>query len=179
MRGIVTLMAGGAMALMLVGCSSDPDTDGDGKISAEEARAEMANNAVKPEPGQYKVTMTFKSAEIPGAPPEMMDMLGKSMSNTMEYCLTKEEADKGFEDSLTKGQGDNCTIERLKMDGGKIDMAMKCDEPATGPMQMTMNGEVTPTSADLTMKMEGKVANSQNAKIEMNMKQQRIGDCTQ
>lgn len=177
MRAIVTLVSGAALALLAAGCSGGTDSDGDGKISADEARAEMADNAVKPQPGQYKTSMTFSKADIPGAPPEMMEMLGSSMANSFEYCLTKEEADKGFEKSLTKGQGDNCTIERLNMDGGKIDMAMKCDEPATGPMQVTMTGEVTPTSSDLTMNMKGKVANQQDASIEMKLKQERIGDC--
>ncbi|WP_284126075.1 DUF3617 domain-containing protein [Parerythrobacter aestuarii] len=166
------------LALFASACSSgDADTDGDGEISAEEARAEMASANIKPEPGQYKMSMTFKTAEIPGAPPEMLEMLGKTMSNTIEYCLTQEEADKGFEEALTREQDDSCKITKMDMDGGTIDMAMTCEDESSGTMNITMNGDVSPTKSDLTMKMQGKIPQLGDANIEMNMKQERVGDC--
>lgn len=167
-----------SLALLASACSGgDADADGDGEISAEEARAEMASANIKPEPGQYKMSMTFKTAEIPGAPPEMMDMLGKSMSNTIEYCLTQEEADKGFEEALTREQDDSCKITKMDMNGGTIDMAMTCEDDTSGTMNITMNGDVSPTESDLTMKMKGNIPQLGEANIEMNMKQERIGDC--
>ncbi|UIP07880.1 DUF3617 domain-containing protein [Erythrobacter sp. SDW2] len=177
MRRIISCVAAGAIVSVLAACSSEADSNSDGKITAEEARAEMADASIKPLPGQYKMTMTFKSAKIPGAPASMIDMMGKSMSQTMEYCLTKEEADKGFQDALSKGQDDNCTIERMDMDGGQVDMAMKCNDPASGPMDIAFTGEVTPTSSDLSMKMKGKLGNQFDADIEMTMQQERLGDC--
>ena len=172
----IALVAG--IALLASACSGgDADADGDGEISTEEAQAEVAANAIKPEPGQYRMTMTFKTAEIPGAPPEMIEMLGRSMSNTVEYCLTEEDAEKGFEEALTRNQDDSCKIERMSMAGGDIDMAMTCDDPNTVKMQIAMAGKATETRSDLTMKMNGNIAGQGEANIEMNMTQERIGDC--
>ena len=174
--------AGALAALSLAGCGGtggDADTDGDGNVTMEEARAaaEAAGDTIKPLPGKYKATMQFVKAEIPGAPPEMQDMLGANMSNTYEFCLTPEMADQGFGEALQEGQDDSCTISRLNINGNDIDMAMSCNEPGAGEMAITMTGTVSPTKSDLTMVSQGMMGGMGNANIEMNVVQERIGDC--
>lgn len=170
------------LALVLAACSggdADADANGDGTISSEEARTKLnaAGDQIRPEPGQYKMDMTFVKADIPGAPKEMLDMLGRSMTNSFEYCLTQEQADKGFEESLTQGQDDSCEMTKMEISGGDIDMAMSCSDPNTGKMEMTMKGTVTSTTSDLAMVTKGNVAGMGSANIEMKMSQKRIGDC--
>lgn len=168
-------------ALALTACADDTvgDADGDGTVSNAEARAvaESAGDAIKPLPGKYKTTLTFLKADIPGAPPEMVEMMGDMMGRDFEFCLTPEMAEQGFEESLKEGQDDNCNISKFNIDGNNIDMAMTCADPDAGDMSMTMKGSVAPTESDITMVTNGEMPGLGQANMEMNMKQVRIGDC--
>lgn len=168
-------------ALSLAACGGsggDADADGDGEVTAEEAQAVVDRSGqIKPEPGKYRATMTFVNADIPGAPPEMASMIGDSMTNTSEFCLTPEMAEQGFGEAMKGNQNDNCTISQFNIDGNEMDMAMSCDDPNAGQMEMTMNGTISPTSSDITMISKGVFGEMGEAEIEMNVKQERIGDC--
>jgi len=176
--GLAAIAMGSALAL--AACSSEnADADGDGEISAEEMRAEVENNAdaIKPEPGKYKMTMEFVSADIPGAPPEMQEMMAQGTNNSTEFCMTEEMAEAGYEEALTEGQADSCTMEKFDIDGGDIDMAMTCEVPGQGTSSVAMTGSVTPTSSEMNIKTEGTIPGMGEATMEMKMTQERIGDC--
>ncbi len=168
-------------ALVLVACgggAADADADGDGTVSVKEANAAVvaAGDAIKPEPGKYKASMTFVKAEIPGAPPQVQEMLGSAMNQSMEFCLTPEEAEQGFQKSMTEGQ-DGCEISSFNIDGNDLDMAMTCNPGGASEMNMTMTGNVTPTRSEMKMKMNGNMEGLGEAEIEMDMVQERIGEC--
>lgn len=170
------------LALVLAACSgggSDADADADGTITTDEARDAIAANggSIKPQPGQYKMTMSVAKMDIPNAPKGMADMMGDGFGMNFNYCLTEEEADKGFEESLRKGREDNCTYERMNLDGGKIDVAMKCSDPDSGRMEGTMTGTVSPTKMDLTFKGKQQMGPMGDAEMEMTIQHERIGDC--
>ena len=168
-----------AVALAACGGETVGDADGDGTVTNEEARAvaEAAGDAIKPEPGKYKTTMTLIKAEIPGAPPEMVEMMGGMMGGDYEFCLTPEMAEKGFGESLKEGQDDSCNISKFNINGNDIDMAMTCNEAETGNVAITMTGTVGATESDMTMTSKGTMPGMGEANFEMNMKQVRIGDC--
>lgn len=170
---------GSAIALAACGGSGSADTDGDGEVSVDEMRAEMVSEGggMKPEPGKYKVTMNFVKADIPGAPPEMMEMMGSAMNNSFEYCMTPEMAEEGYEESLTKGQDDDCTIQKFELDGGDVDMAMTCSSADEGTMSVAMTGNVSSTRSEINVVSNGNIAGMGEANIEMSMIQERIGDC--
>ncbi|MEL7188221.1 MAG: DUF3617 domain-containing protein [Pseudomonadota bacterium] len=171
-------------ALMLAACGGgatdvEADADGNGTVSSDEMNAAMSavGDDIKPEPGKYKATMTFVKADIPGAPPQMQEMMGSAMNQTHEFCLTPEEAEKGFEESMTEGQ-DGCEISKFNIDGNDLDMAMTCSPNGNdGAMNMTMKGNVTPTRSEMQMTMSGNMQGLGEANIEMEMVQERIGDC--
>lgn len=173
------LALGSALALAACGDSGNADSDGDGSISADEMRAEVMSEgmSLRPEAGNYSVTMTLAKVDIPGAPPQAVEMMGSMMNNTFEYCLTPEEADKGFEEALTEGQDESCTIEKFDLNGGDIDMAMTCSPAEGGTMRMTMNGNVSPTKSEINVVSKGTLPGVGDANIEMTMVQERIGDC--
>lgn len=169
-------------ALALAGCGSpggDADTDGDGTVSSDEVRAAAAaaGDTIKPLPGKYKASMTFVSADIPGAPPQMQEMMGSAMTNNYEFCLTPEMADKGFGEALQEGQDDSCTISRLDISGTDVDMAMTCSEAGSGEMNIAMTGEVSPTKSELNVVSQGMMGDLGDARVEMNLVQERIGEC--
>lgn len=167
-----------ASALVLTACSEgtvDADSDGDGAVTAAEVEAVVTD--LRPEAGKYSVKMSLVKAEIPGAPKEMLDAMGTMMNNTFEYCLTPDEAARGFEESLTEGQSDNCTIDKFELTGNDVDMAMSCSGGGQGDMKMTMTGTVEPTRTDIAILMNGTLPQLGEANMEMTMLQERLGDC--
>ena len=90
-----------AASFTLAACGGGTaDADGDGEISMEEAAAQTAD-MVRPLPGQYRATVEFVDVELPGAPQQVQDMMRGMLDQgpqTHEYCLTAEEAEKGFEE---------------------------------------------------------------------------------
>jgi hypothetical protein len=176
---LIAISSSIALAACGGAAGEDADTDGDGVVSTAEAAALLASEGgqMKPEPGKYSAKMTFIKADIPGLPAEMQEMIGAQMANTFEFCLTPEMAEEGFGETMQQGRDDNCTMDRLDIDGGSIDMAMTCNDPGSGQMQIAMTGTISPTGSDLTMVTQGAFGEMGEANIEMNVKQERIGDC--
>lgn len=171
-----------ASALALAACggsadSVDADADGDGEITSEEQTAAFNKSAeqIKPQPGKYKITMEFVSAE--GMPEEMQAIMGKGMNQSIERCLTPEEAEKGF-GQPPEGEDERCKMEKYTLSGGDLEMAMQCKNK-NGDVEMETNaaGKVTPTSQDLTITTKGDAGPLGDAAVTMKVKQERIGDC--
>ena len=164
--------------LALVACGSadgGSDTDGDGTVSQAEMDAAIANaDEVKPEPGKYRVNMEVTEVDLPGAPDQIISMLRSNMNREYDMCITPEEAENGFRDALS--QQDGCEVRRFRIDGGDIDMAMVCDQAGEG-MEFAMTGEVTPTTSDLDMTMNGNAPGMGEMTMTMNYTQERVGDC--
>lgn len=169
-----------ALSLVLSACdSSAPESEGGENLSMEEVAARAGGAAIKPEPGQYRVSMDVLEVDIPGAPAEIADMMRSSMGGqSHEYCLTQEDVDKGFEEMARQGQDENCSFDRFDIDGGDIDAKMTCDLPGQGAMTMTMAGTATPTSSEMEMTMQGNMGGMGEATIKMKSEHERIGDCS-
>lgn len=166
-------------ALALSACGDPgPDTDADGTISMDEAQAEIErSDALKPQAGQYRATMELVELEAENAPPQAVDMMKQMMSRSFEYCLTQEEADRGFEQMARESQDDSCTFDRFDVEGGDIDAIMNCEGEGGETMRMTMSGTGTETTSDMTMKMEGNIPGQGEGRITMRTQHERIGDC--
>lgn len=169
-----------ALALAACGGSAEVegDADGDGEITKDEAVAAMkkSEDQVKPQPGKYKVTMEFVSAE--GMPEEMQAMMGKGMNRSIERCVTPEEAERGFGQPPEDADDEACKMEKYSLSGGDFEMAVKCsNENGDVEMEMSAKGTVTPTTQDLTVTTKGEAGPMGDAAVTMKMKQERIGDC--
>ncbi len=165
-----------ALNLAACGGNNSADADGDGEITGAEV-AEMADEMVKPEAGQYRATTELVELEAPGAPPEAVEMMRGMMSRSFEYCLTQEEADRGFEEMARESQDENCSFEKFDVDGGDIDAVMTCSGQGEGTMRMTMQGSGGRTSSEMTMTMEGNIPGQGEGRMVMNTSHERIGDC--
>lgn len=173
------LLATATAALAACG-SPDADADGDGEISMSEA-AEVSKDMIKPEPGKYRATVEMVDVEVPGAPKEVQDMMKRMISvgaQTHEYCLTKEDAEKGFEEMARQAQdNEDCSFEKFEAAGGNIDAIMNCEREGEGVARMTMKGTGTATSSDMTMTMDAKAPDGKSMTMTMKSNQERIGDC--
>ncbi|MEM6475975.1 MAG: DUF3617 family protein [Pseudomonadota bacterium] len=166
----------GALALALAACggTTSADADGDGEITSGEAQAAMVDK-IEPQPGKYKSSSKFIKAE--GLPKEAQSMMEGMMSTSFEYCLTEEMTEGGFEEMMTRGQDDGCTVDKMDISGNDIDMAITCPADEGETMTMAMKGEVTSTSSDYKMTMSGMTPGMGKGTIEVDVKQERIGDC--
>ena len=170
-----------AIAIPLAACGSDaPDSvDTGDEVSMAEVAARAEASAMKPEPGQYSVSMEVLEVDIPGAPEGAADMMrGMMAGRTHSYCMTQEDVDKGFEEMARQSQENgDCTFQRFDIDGGDFDAQMTCNAEGQGTMTMTMKGKGTPTSSEMDMTMKGNMTGMGDSTIRMKAKHQRTGDC--
>ena len=168
-----------AASLVLTACgSSDPDTDGDGTISMEEAQASMeASGAVKPQPGQYRASVELVDFQVPGAPPNAKDMMQGMFQRSFEYCLTPEDAENGFEEMARSSQDGDCSFESFEANGNDIDAVMVCSGTGMGNMRVTLDGSGSETSSVMTMSMQGNMGGQGEGSMTMRTRHERIGDC--
>ena len=158
--------------------STDAADSGE-EISLNEVQEKIASEQIKPKAGQYRSSAKLISIDIPGAPPQLAEMMGKAMeAQTSEYCLTQDQVDKGFEEMAKESQEGDCSFQKFDMAGGDIDAKMSCTVQGDAQMQIAMTGKGTETSMDMTMTLEGKVPQAGEIKMVMQSKQERIGDCS-
>lgn len=134
------------------------------------------------DPGKWRQTVTIKSVELPGAPPEvaqlMQAMVGQSKSE--EICMGPEQAKTGVKD-LSKGfdRGD-CSAADFTTSGGKIDGKVSCKaKDGASTAEMVIGGTYEPTKIDMTADISGTNPETSGIKmvIRMQMQAERIGDC--
>jgi len=107
------------------------------------------------QPGQWETTSTIHSVEMPGAPPQVAQMM-KGKTTRTRYCVTPEQAAKGPQDMFK--QNSSCRFTKFVMKGGTLATEMTCSQQG-GAMTVRTNGSYTPTSyqAAATMVMSGQM----------------------
>lgn len=173
-----------AIAFMLAACGDSGKSDQPKTV--EQAASEAAATLAKPQPGKYSTTVKIISFDVPGLPAEQAEQMKKMMSSagthTAEYCLTKEEADKGFEEMAKKSSAQDCVYDKFEATANTVDAKMTCKSPqGAGTTTMTMNGTITSTSMRMVMEGEQNMPGLPGngiAKTKIEATSQRIGDCT-
>lgn len=166
------------LTLGLAGCNKAPDTP----KTAEQVKAEVARMD-RPEPGKYRTTMKIIDVSIPGMDParaaQMKNMFGAT-GKTMEFCLTPEQANKGFEELNKRGAEGNCTYDSFNSGGGTLDAKMTCQTGKGMTTTSELHGSYSSTKSDLTMKTDTSGAGVPGAAMHMEARviNERIGDCT-
>ncbi|MDR7104088.1 DUF3617 domain-containing protein [Croceicoccus sp. BE223] len=182
-----------AAPLALAACGSDKPaadavTQAKGEAPADlpsgMSDAEIASqmkNAVRPRPGQYESTAELVSLEIPGIPAEeaakMKAMMGESFGRTSSRCLTRAEAEKGFEE-LAKSSQEGCRMDSFTSNGAKFAGRMICDTAdAKGTVTMSGTGTETGSQMTMTMNMQSPGLPGGAMAMEMKVASRRTGDC--
>ncbi|GGD90159.1 hypothetical protein GCM10011515_07210 [Tsuneonella deserti] len=156
-------------------------------VSKERIIAE-AGELARPLPGQYETSVKLLSFSVPGLSEEQADkvkgMMGDVGGKSSGYCLTPDEAKKGFEESVRKmsqGQGGvNCEFSRFDVDGGKLSAEMTCKGPQGMESMMKIDGTATAQSTAMHMAMTQKTSMIPGGemRMEMQMDSRRTGDCS-
>lgn len=166
--------------LALAGCSkaADPAQSPEQAASA----AVKAAEAMRPQPGKYRVTTRITSMTIPGMPADMAAGANKMFSttgNATEFCLTEADAKMGQEEMIKRAAKGKCTYERFSAAGGKLDAAMTCDTGRGMQTRAAVTGTISPTGSSLAMKSRSTIPDLPGGTMQMDMsvETQRIGEC--
>ena len=168
--------------LALAACGSEtPEEKSTGEVIAEVRK--MAG----PLPGQYETKTVLREFSVPGLPEQQAEMMKQQFAagtdRTETFCLTKEQADKGYEEMVrSMGQmeeGVSCSFSKFDASGSKLDAALNCTGPGGTTMTMGMNGTVEPEQSDMTMTMNSSSSSMPGMEMKMVMDSQsrRIGEC--
>jgi hypothetical protein len=173
-----------AASLALAACSSggDADKDGDGNVTADEAKATMGGME-KMTPGEYEMKISFSEVDIPGMPEtikgQMTEQMGKGV--TFKHCITAEQAENPGTEMFGQKEGSGCKMESLKRSGSNMTATMKCDQPGGMKMAMNMDGDFRSDgySMKIDQKMSGMPGMSGGGEMTMKgaLEAKRLGDC--
>ncbi len=179
MRFSTVLIASSALALAACGDSTntvDDPTDPD-QIAAAAAALPT------PQPGEYRTSGELVSLEAPGSPEDEVAMAREFMSTIFAQentqCMSEEDAEEGyrrFVDQMAQGD-DSCEMTSYETTSNSFTAAMTCGGDAANAGSMTFAGDVTETSMDMTMTMEGQDPAMGDMKMVIRMQSERIGDC--
>ena len=166
-----------AAIAMLSGCGKSADAP-----KSPEEMSQAAADIPKPQPGQYRTTITIADISFPGMPEAraaQMKKLFGAAGQTRDFCLTQAEADRGFEDFNKRVGEGKCSYDRFSAEGGKLDAAMHCETGKGMTTRAEMHGEFSPTGSQLEMTSSASSATMPGGGMTMRMKivNQRIGDC--
>lgn len=179
MRKLIVSSAACA-ALALSACSDKgADTDGDGKVSSEEAQKELSSGgAVAMKPGLWEVKIKFDSLDAPGLPEAAKAQMTKAMSEmSVKSCLTKEQAEKPGADFFGGDEGSNCTFEQLNRSGNKMTVQMTCKPQGGITIANKMEGSFEGETYAMTMEQKTSGTPMGDMTMKGRIDGKRIGDC--
>ena len=133
------------------------------------------------EAGEWETTYSVVDISMPGARPEMINQM-KQTKETQRSCLTEEEARRPMEKMIQKGQNENCSMQDMKMENGRISGSMSCQAPrGGGEMKAEVDGEYT--AEDMSMNVKTNMPNpmdpNQQMQMTMRMEGRRVGECNE
>jgi Protein of unknown function (DUF3617) len=151
-------------------------------------RPETTTNLQR-QPGSWTMlhyTMAFDGTGLEGDMAQMVEA-GKASVGVKDFggpvCLSAEQAGK---DDLTVRIneaihfGPEWKVTRSEVKDGMVDFAAAMDDPQQGKGEMTITGQITPTTTDLLVTTDGYQPAPGKGHIHTVMKQEnsRVGDCT-
>lgn len=175
MRSIFILPLAAAAFLTACDSSSEPK-------SPEDVKQEMARMD-RPTPGLYRTTSRVVDFQVPGMSPaeaEKMKAMFTTTSQSGEYCLTKEDAEKGWEEATRKLAEGNCKYDRFEASGGTLDAKLSCETGQGMTAIVEMKGTMTSEGSQMTMSVNQSapaMTDGGNIKMVSEVASQRIGDC--
>lgn len=168
----------------LAACGGGADADGDGKVSGEEAAAEMAGAGFEPGEWENKVQILdvrFDEASLPPEAEGQTDAIAQQLigqTSVTTSCLTPDKAAKPDPGFLAGADNDECAYDRFSMSGGKIDAALKCAGTGNGQRgEFEMTGSYSKDSYQMEMQMVISAPDTGNMAMRARTTARRTGDC--
>ena len=165
----------GVAALALAACGSS-DKSG-GNDSAAAAGGGGSASGVSLQAGEWEMKTEVVNVTAEGLPPGIAEGMKKSASATTKTCMTEEEAKGPKGDLFTGDKSGNCKSEGFSWANGKITGKTTCGDGTSGKTVMTMDGQYSGQSIDMTIKSQTDVA-GRGISMEMRMSGRRVGECS-
>lgn len=169
-------------AFTMAACGSS--TEDEAASPDADAAADMADamaDGPMPQAGKYRTTAELVAFDVPGAPPEMAEMMRGAFAEgaieATESCLKPEQASTSREEMLKNMAESNCTVSRFDMTGGQFDAALSCPTGQGMSGEVTMTGTMSETGTDVETSFKTQIPQAGEATIRMHMVTERIGDC--
>ncbi len=167
--------------LALAGCNNHkPEVKAENASVADVSAA--ADNAIRMEPGKWRTEVSVDSVEIANAPAQVADAMKKQLSTngkqTIEACVTKEQAERPPEDLLGGKGMQSCRYDTFEIKGGKLNAEMTCKgaNGDTGAIHSKISGDFGAKSYDLVSETKADMG-GQSVTTKTKVKGSRIGDC--
>ena len=173
-------IVGAIAAIALASCSEE-------RIADEDVLA-RAGTLEDPAPGLYAVTTELLRFEVTGAPPAVADRLreqsGGVQKSTSQRCVTKDDADKGFEPLLREfaemRNGLDCGFTRFDADAPRFNAKMTCTGPLDATAAVVFAGETSREGFDMTMDTEAssRIIAGGTMAMRLRFTSERVGECS-
>jgi hypothetical protein len=164
------LVIGIAAVAALAACGGGNDG---GNKAADGKTGGGGSSAATMQPGEWEMTTTITRMNVPGLPAGTSPpMPGPQTSRT---CLTAAEVAENA-NFVNESAGEGCTAQNSRMSGGRIEANVQCTRPQ-GQVRMTMNGQYTATTLEMTQQVQTSAPGGQNVEMEARIAGRRIGDC--
>ena len=75
------------------------------------------------QPGEWEISVTVNSVDMPGAPAGVANMM-RGRTTTIHHCITPADAARGPQDLMKSDP--SCTFTKYSMAGGKLSSEMTC-----------------------------------------------------
>jgi len=167
--------------IAVLGLSALAACDGSGPDDKDIlARAERL---AQPLPGLYRSTTKLTGFELSGADPQLSDQMrdrfGLVSPAESEYCLTPEDAARGFEGVVRQTQQGDCAIERFDAGGTRLSAQMTCNGGNKLTSRISVEGTGEPDRSHIVLEIvqSGPAIAGGSATISMEIDSRRIGDC--
>jgi hypothetical protein len=164
-------------ALVLASCggqggNENQSTESQGASKAAESGAAGGGN-VTLQPGLWESTVEIVSMTMPNMP---QGMTMPNLSGSQHRDLHDGGAARRAWSELLPGNKDaNCTSQNFSMSGGRLQGTLQCEVAGT-TQRMTMDGQFTPTSYEVTQHIEMTVSGVATEQ-EVRVTSHRVGDC--
>ena len=162
------MLAVSVLALGLAACGSSGGDRADGEIQMKA--------------GKWAQTMVVEEFDLPGAPPQVAEMLKGMIGQEQksESCMTEDQVAKGWEEQAKNSmEGQDCVTETFDATGGSLNGKVVCKSPGGAGATMAITGDYGANS--MNMKMAADIEDPKmpggKGKMVMSIKSQRVGEC--
>jgi hypothetical protein len=168
----------GAAALALAACGSSDKSGGNGSSAAAGGSGSGGASGISLQPGEWEMKTEVVNVSAEGLPPGIAEGMKAQAGSTTRTCMTAEEAKGPKADMFARNNPGNCKSEGFSWSGGRIHGTTTCTgTEGAGKAVVTMDGQYSPQSIDMTMKSETDIA-GKAMKVEMRISGHRVGECS-
>lgn len=148
MRHVITskaLLAAPLLAALALGaCKKEPQ-------SQAEVKQEIAA-LPKPKPGLYRVETKLVTFDMPGMPAQAQAQIKQvfAAQTGREVCVSKAEADEGYEGMTKKLAEGNCSFDTFDLSGSSLDAKLTCVTGKETKAEVLIKGDVSAEGSKMT-----------------------------